>query len=357
MKFRMPIMMLAVSLSLPASAADKEEIVTVCRDGHLQARASIRQLDCEFEIRSPPGETVDPYTGKKVHRPAEVEHLTWLEDQDIARFSTTFGGTTQDYLWKDRTVKWLKPPLSAQTVSAKGLSSSNRIPYGSLDGPNALDGAPTAWSAALFYRPEKLREFMNSRKVVSAGEEMQGGQRLYRVTVDHWATFREDIFFDPRRNYVVAKTVGYPLMPDLASHHIMEVSRFTEPKPRIYFPESIKHIFVQKGKVEEQETRVFLKVRVNEPVDAGKLQLTFPAGTRVTDVRRGKVYTVGENEQPITPETQMAKPRDLDAERLYPTAMQPRAPWVATTLWTIACVAVLGTLMAILVRRALRGTL
>jgi len=349
MKLQLPCTILGVCLSAGAgAAADQEEIVSLCRDGHLQARAAIRQLSCDMEVRIPATRMPNPYTGKMESQPAEVQHFSWWEDQDVARCTASFGGITEDFLWRDNTLKTI------ETVNQRGIANIG-IPVGRLDGPDAIGySATTAWGYALFFRPEQIREMMSPQKVVSASEEVQGNKRLYKISINYDNHYLEDVFFDPGRNYVVSKSVTHNDLQDLASQHIHEVSRFTEPKPGIYFPASVKHTSIYKGKTEANETVVFLNVRVNETIDSGKLQLRFPAGTQVTDTRRGKAYTVGDDEQPIGPETPVGKPGDLAGERFYPTAMQPAKPWATIALWTTAGFVVLALLLIIRRRRAVR---
>jgi hypothetical protein len=344
MRFRIPYAIAVACLSGgAAAAADQEEIVALCRDGHLQARAAIRQLSCDIEVRIPPRRVTNPYTGKLEDRPAEVQHYSWWEDLDVARCIGTFDEITEEFLWKDRTLKHLK------TVNKPGLGNVRHV--GRLDGPDMLNRSPTAWGYALFYRPESLREMLSPQEVVSAIEEVHGRQRLYKVTHQHDSSYREELFFDLLRNYVLNKTILYPNLQDLSSQHIHEVSRFTEPKPGVYFPASVNYTLVYKGKAELQQTVLFSNVRVNEAVDPGKLQLDFPTGTQVTDTRRGKAYTVGEDEQPIGPESPMGRPRDLAGERLKPTAMQPRTPWATIALWMVAGFGGLAALGFLLIRR------
>jgi len=278
------------------------------------------------------------------NHPADVQHWSWWEDQDVARCTGTFGGLRNDFLWKDAMLKHLE----SKPAPGSGKSASYT---GRLDGPDGIKHVETAWHAALFYRPDEFRAMMTPQKVISASEEVQGSRRLYKITVNRSDVYREDIFFDPGRNYVVTKIVGYPDLKDLSSQHIAEVSTFTEPKPGIYFPGSVKHTSIQKGKSELDLTRVFTNVRINEAIDPGKLQLRFPAGTQVGDTRSGKTYKVDENEQPIGPEEPLAKPRDLTGRGKHPATLQAGTPWAAVLLWSVAGVALAGGLAFVVVRR------
>jgi hypothetical protein len=351
MTSRYLVTILLVYLSVgPAEAADEQEIIALCREGHLQARSAIQQLSCDMELRIARLQAINPFTGKREDHPAEVQHYSWWEDQDVARCTGTFGEFTHDFLWQEGTLKHLE--LRNLQRGAKAIS-----PVGRWEGPNGIKHVQTAWRSALFYRPDEFREMMRPDKIVSASEEVQGGRRLYKITVNRQPNYREDIFFDPRRNYVVAKVVGYPDLKDLSSQHRFEVTNFTEPKPGIYFPGSVKNTYVNQGKSEPGMTTTFTNVRINERIDPNKLHLRFPAGTQVTDLRSGKTYQVDENEQPVGPEKPMAKPRNLIQERIYPTALQPSTPWPTIALGTVA--GVLGVVgLGFLVwrrRRAVRG--
>lgn len=349
MRFQVSYAIAAVCLSVGvAAAADKEEIVALCRDGHLQARAAIRQLSCEMEVHIPPTRMTNPYTGKLEERPAEVQHYSWWEDSDVARcvggtLSGIGSGSTEEFLWKERTLKHLQP--------RKEQGLGNVTPVGRLDGPDGLNHVPTVWHYALFYRPERLREMLSPKQVLSAIEEVRGQRHLYKITYEQPSNYREDLFFDPLRNYVIDKKILYPIMGDLSVHHIHEVSQFTEPKPGIYFPASVKYTYVNKGKAELGHTVQFSDVRVNEAVDPSKLQLRFPPGTQVTDTRRGKVYKVGDNEEPIGPEEPMGRPSDLAGERLMPTALQPSTQWTTIALWMAGGFGVLAAIAFLLIRR------
>jgi hypothetical protein len=315
----------------------QEEIIDLCREGHLQARAAIRQLSCDIEVRIPAGQMINPYSGKMENRPAEVQHFSWWEDQDVVRCIGSYGGMTEDYLWKEGTLKTLR------SYAAKGKEKTQSSD-GQLDGPDSINRALSAWGWALFHRPEQIRELMSPPNVVSGTEESVGGQRLFKVTLNHDNAYIQDLFFDPRRNYVVSQSVIHNDLQDLASQHVLSVTRFTEPKPGIYFPAGVKHTTIYKGKSETKETFAFLNVRVNEPIDPAKLQLRFPAGIYVGDTRRGVGYTVDENEQPIGP------------EELLPTALQSASPWRSIALWSTAGVVLLGVVFLVIRwRRAIRA--
>lgn len=354
MRYQVSFTIAAVCLTAGvATAADKEEIVALCRDGHLQARAAIRQLSCDMEARIPPMRMVSPYTGKLEDRPAEVQRYSWWEDSDVARCvgGTVSGigvGITSEFLWKEGTLKHL------QTVNRKLVNRPNLgdvPPTGRLDGRDGINHVTTVWGYALFFRPEMLREKLSPEHVLSATEEVGGQRRLYKITYEKPGHYREDLFFDPARNYDIDKTILYPRLSDLSVYHINEVSHFTEPKPGIYFPASVKHTVVRKGRAELVDTVRFSNVRVNEAIEPGKLELRFPARTQVTDTRRGKAYTVGDNEEPIGPEEAMGKPHDLADERLMPTALQPPTRWTAIALWMAGGLGVLAAIGFLLVRR------
>ena len=328
-----------------AAAADKQEIVALCRDGHLQARAAIRQLSCDIELHRPPMRTTNLYTGKIEDRPAEQQQYSWWEDCDVARciggtISGIGSGDTEEFLWKGSTLKCLD--------TRKRARSGNVAHFGRLDGSDGINHVPTVWSYALFYRPEQLREMLSAKQVLSATEEVHGQAHLYRITYETPGNYREDLFFDPLRNYVIAKTILYPILKDLTVYHIHEVPQFAEPKPGIYFPASVKHTFARSGKGQLQDTVRFSKVRVNEAIDPGKLELRFPSGTQVTDARRGKTYTVGDNEEPIGPELPMARPQDL---ALMPTALQPPTRWTTIAVWLVAVFGVLAAIGCFVIRR------
>src|SRR5439155_11298829 len=98
----------------------------------------------------------------------------------------------------------------------------------------------------------------------------------------------------------------------------------------------------------DQQTALFSNVRVNESIDPVKLQLRFPAGTNVTDMRSGKSYTVGDDEQPIGAMQPMGKARDLSGTHLLPTAMQPpNTPWFRIALWSLGGIGVAGLVVGL----------
>ena len=269
-RFRCAI--LAHCLLASRSNGSQEEISNLCRDGHLQARAAIRQLSCDMEVRIPAGQIINPYTGKMENRPAEVQDFSWWEDQDVARFHGSYG-ITEDCLWKDGTLKTLR------TYDRVGKEKP-QSPNGQLDGPDSIDRTMTVWSKALFYRPEKIRTMMSQQMVVSATEESLHGRQVFKVTIDHDNHYIEDLFFDPRRNYVVTKQVTHPDLKDMATQHIFLVTKFTEPKSGIYFPAGVSHTAIHKGKSKAAETVLFFNIRVNETIDPTKLQLRLSGWNR-----------------------------------------------------------------------------
>src|SRR6266508_1732982 len=72
------LMMLA-AMAVTANGADKDEIVNLCREGHLQARAAIRSLTCKVERRLSASSGIHPTTGKTMQSPPHVSRLEWVE--------------------------------------------------------------------------------------------------------------------------------------------------------------------------------------------------------------------------------------------------------------------------------------
>jgi hypothetical protein len=336
--------LMAGAFSCSAFGADGLELATIARDGHIQAVSSIRQLECQMEIKLAPWTMINPASGKVESRPMEVQSFSWWEDQGVARGIHRFIGfdIVEEFLWKEGVLKSLK------TVRKPGEEPSYG---GQYEGSNGIKGVTTAWRSALLYRPDELRALLTDQKVLSATEVTVEGRRLYKVTVNTSDVYREDIFFDPRRNYLIVKKVGYPDLNDLTTCHVDEVTGFTEPKPGILFPMAVNGITVKKGKSKLQMTTTFSSVRINEVIDPSKLQLTFPPGIHVADLRTGKAYTTGPDEQPAGPQESIGKPYDREEKKQYPTTMQPRSSWPTVLIGVGACVTVAAITFAVIRRR------
>jgi hypothetical protein len=347
------LLTLAASVSSDAAIGGDQDKDTayMCCDGYVQYRAAIKTLSCALTMRISPVESVNPYTGKKGIRPAEVQRLTWWQDGATARCTVRYetDDVMEEYLWKDGVFKHLK------TVRPDGAAGGPATHVGRLDGPNGLNGVPSAWLPSLWDPPERLRKKLDTGTIVAAeAERAKNGDPCYKVTLDA-DNYREILWFDVNRNYMIQKNRFHSRRDDPTSYHEGEIVNCKEFRPGIFFPVNVAFAQIYQNKQIHSSSAEYHDVKINEPADRSKLQLQYPSGTRVTDVRSGMAYTVGENEQPTDTPKPTGKPADLSGQILYPTGMEKRSYTAWYIAGSVAVVALTAAAIVVRVRRRARG--
>lgn len=156
------------------------------------------------------------------------------------------------------------------------------------------------------FRAKALFVFANPHsKLVPLGELLTTGTRLQSVELAGPHAQQEvcikllnkdnlqEICLDPATNYMVRK-FSSARASQAGSSHELEVLKFHEPAPGIFFP---AHIEIREKKTPSlppthRGSIYFSKVSVNQHVNEATFKPTFPIGTEVANSMDGKEYRV-----------------------------------------------------------------
>jgi hypothetical protein len=191
----------------------------------------------------------------------------------------------------------------------------------------------------LLNTPHQLHQV---RRVVEAGRE------LVYVELEHSTSHRK-FWFDPAVNYLVRKLVGTTKGQPTEFRSVLEVTRFKELEPGLFFPERVEARYFYNGDNPlSNNVVVFADVRVNRPLPPETFQLRLPAGTTVTDNLQGKVYDVNEDGKPVGPVRSLFTATSSGITPRAPTLEEP----ASTTSWILpASLGVLLVAVILWVRR------
>lgn len=333
-----PELVLAVFVCA-GSAQGQEDLAAVCRNGHLQSRAAIRSLSCRVEIHTPPGKEFNPYRGTIEEMPTRRARLEWWQDSGMIRCrydSRGDGSHVIDVLWKDGALKTLYSQISPDAMKTK-------ITAGKLEGEKGLETVSSPWQLALFGWPGPLPCTFDKPAYQGTAMADLKGHRCIRVTqADN--VMAGEIWFDPKLNYLVRKSVQFPHPGDRSSWYEEEVASFREWKPGIFFPEVVIRRKGEGGQLSLMDRVVFQDVRINEPIDPTVFLLNFPADTTVTDVLKGVKYEVGAGEQPVSAPRPASPPQNLSGEGMPTYKMSPwyNSRWLAIAVGTVGLLGTIG---------------
>lgn len=301
-------------------AQGEADPVTAVAMGSQQARASIRTITAEFEVRQDLTST-----GAGSPKPQSVYRIKWTQTGETARWRKESEpvGRIDEYLWKDDKLKVLHESRQSPQNASGTLDPSWR-PERELNG---------LWYQALFVVPEGnyrlLPAVMRDAKFKVAARQIQeAGRQLWNVRIStQQGELRRESWLDPARNYLTVKTIGYY---DAHGTQIeRQVVTSKEVKPGIFFPEKVEHRVLVDGKLSTRHETVFTKVAINEEVDPAALELRFPEGLVVADAIENKHYKVDQKEQPVP-----GSERQVPLSKEEQLRLEAIRPWyLRSTIW------------------------
>jgi hypothetical protein len=200
-----------------------------------------------------------------------------------------------------------------------------------------------------------LREFGAVRRVqgASGGDLFEAEFALPDSTIT--------VSVDPAANYMIRRVEMNP--KEIAGYHsVIEVNRFKEHAPGVYFPEQVTVLRKHGDAAPSTEIIKFTDVVVNSPIPASLFTLKFPHGIYVTDRIEGRKYRVNENGQPIGPKTEIpvaASPPIVPPVQDYllteTKTEPPRTGWWILPA-SVGIVTLAGAILAIRKWKSTRGT-
>jgi hypothetical protein len=267
----------------PTGVAGEPDLLRTVREANRAAIQSIRELYCRVTVASTPALQSD------VARCGEF----WITR---TAFRSRMGGPHGSVI--DTLVRG-----SRCTVIADG-------PKQQYVGISAVDGVwetcEVLHTALLTHADPKGRLFTFDELVQGRCEVLrvqrvnEGGQELIFVELLH-AMNRIKLWFDPRVNYLVRKRVASPsprqletIRADPKARGEVEVVRFAEVAPAVYFPEEVQERAYKGDRCDHTAVVTFSDLRVNQPFPPDALRQHFRPGTVVSDSILMKKYPADE---------------------------------------------------------------
>jgi hypothetical protein len=265
--------------TLLALGKEEKELLELVRSGHRAAVQSIRTFSCRFTTWDETPQGRFDMSGTH-HRSLDLDAV---REHTVERFGG-FEQTTDNYFQKGR----------------KLSVSKQRTPDGRIVSGQAIDrkAKDVAWylahmaffggSGELVTFNEMLNKKYELRQVKRVKED--GRELIYVDLV--FDNKRFGLSFDPQVNYLIRKTVEGSAKGWEQDHGELEVVRFKEVAPAIYFPEEIRMRGYRKGQQIAAGVRTFADIRINQPLPPGTFEPHLPPGTEVSDFDQGKVFKV-----------------------------------------------------------------
>jgi hypothetical protein len=298
----------------PAGAADP--LVELARTSHTTSVESIRTLSCRVEMTETQNGAVSTLAGEYKYGHGQVrlrykngETVVDHGLRDNRRVSLFSGGQAGGKAGRATIKSFGDEPLDKLDVLMLGLLRFV-----------APDGKSLVRFGGL------LDQGADVRKVESTGPS---GGDLVHIDLEH-TTSRLSFWFDPKVNFLVKKhIVRAKQATEFRSE--LEVRRFVEVTPGVYFPEVIDGRHFAGDKPTHTQTVAFKDIKVNAPLNPDDLTVRVPAGVEVADVIQGQVYIVDSQGKPVgkvrplyaTLSEPPAQPNDRGAVPLVETQAEP----------------------------------
>jgi hypothetical protein len=269
-----------------AYAQDIDEVCTA----HVAARQSIHTFSCKITVNHTARGPLSFLAGEY-----------WRSD-DRVRVKWRMPDKQYDSLLLDGQVRSVvqsrdhrgKTVVGATIVRDTGQPMGLCDPWflGLLTFPSAEDVAVFRPLEQLLAQPHTLHRI---------GSATADGNDYVVVGLEH-ALSRQELWFDPRANYLVAKAFLYPTTKAPGQGQLVtqtQVTHFSEAVPSIFFPDGVTiKVTGSKGTVATSTAR-FTNVVINAPLPASVFRLPFPPGILVLDGVQGKKYTTDGQGKPV----------------------------------------------------------
>jgi hypothetical protein len=189
--------------------------------------------------------------------------------------------------------------------------------------PDDLALACDAWSYGLltFYGADKYRvtfdELLAQPNTLRAARRVtDAGRELVYVDLSHKRA-RQEIWFDPDKNYLVKKLILSVDQPPAKERVESVVVKYLEASAGVFFPEQVESRWSEGSESGAVQTAKFTNIVINHPIAPETFSLRFPAGILVLDGIQGKVMKTDSNGMPTLRAT------DSGGEPLKLTTVSP----------------------------------
>ncbi len=280
--------LLVLSL-LHGSDVDSNALALV-REAHRQTRQSIQTIEVTFSVIPLDLETSRPRQGQRI----DVE---WRQAGEAIRCLRRTGDVTTDQLWHDGEMKALetRKGKNNKLVRAGSLSSNKKT----------ISIVTNPWVQGILRVPLQLDRVFDDAlaersRILELARVQQDGNTLYRARFSappvggNQQAVEHEALFDPQHGFLVRKT----RCSTAKYRQELDVLKFAEPKPGIFFPSEVELRVFNDDKLRSKTRVTFTSVRVNGVVDPSYFELHFPEGISVADHRKGLAYKTGAQEQP-----------------------------------------------------------
>jgi hypothetical protein len=253
--------------------------------------------------------------------------------------------------WCDTVVNGLQMQSTSNHVKT-GAVVSSRCAY---DGFPSPEGDPWLDTLVMFIgdvkknpSPIHFADVLSVPEVnkVAARRTNEHG-RPYVVVDLRWSdgTSQAEYWFDPAANYLISRRTTTVKDKGQELGVKIEVERFTEAVPGIYFPEKIKRTNMKAGQVTHLLVSQVKDVRVNERLPEAVFQPGLKPGTRVLDDFEGIRYVIGPDGKSQTKIKNLGIPGPpIEGKQWTETTSEPQPIWRWLFLVSVLVLAACGGL-------------
>jgi hypothetical protein len=300
-----------------ANSHDPKVTLQQVRDDNRRSIEAIHSLTCHFQIvNSRGGQLINGRSGDY-----------WRSVDDF-RIRWQVGEQWCDAFMRDGRLTCFSNShdLSGKPIISTSISRYDGLPIGECD--------PFHHSLLTFYGARNgvptlvlFDELLSSEhKLRKAEVESSTGQVVVEIDFPHG--IRSEYRFDPKANYLCSFVQSTSSGTTIS----LQVDRFKEASPGVFFPERVIHKSYDAEKLTSQKTYEFSKVVANAALGADALNPVFNRDSEVHDLIKGKVYKTDENGRPIGTEVELATapPPTSDFRMRTETRESPRSwpTWV-----------------------------
>jgi hypothetical protein len=271
-----PVAWLSVAGCALALAGEADLLATV-RARHRASLESIRSISCELLT------TTEPDRG------AGVEKAKYWQSGESIRCQFEHNFFKEDAL--------IRGP---RLVHVRTLAGS-KAPRGLISQSHGYSLMPSPWAAGLCRHLSEERAILSTfdeilgkpYRLHSAKSVRENGRDLVHIRISHKGGDVQ-LWFDPRVNYLVAKSVR-GREPILAEDTVQE---FKEVKPGIFFPVLIRSVARDAGKVFSTSTTTISRIDINGQMPSDIFDLRFPPGILVSDSFKNALFKTDAKGEP-----------------------------------------------------------
>jgi hypothetical protein len=330
-----------IAFNMAANLDDEQALMESLRNGHRASIQSIRSLSCRIRNDNEPVNGIPPAIGE------------YFRSGDLVRINMQNGDASSESVVDGSTITNLER-------TPKDSDSRHRIIASRLATRGVINRCD-AWAASLFsfcgpataqlsldqllgVPPKRLRL---KRQTANDGDVAYLDMSFLE---DDKSELRLEIWFDSKVNWLARKirrhteNAGYKIRSEI------EIARFVEPAPAIFFPEESKSRIYSNDQLLGSGTVKFTDIKINQLLPSDTFKLRFPPGTSLADKVEGKMFKIDAEGKILEEDTKhpLVQTPGLPLAPQYPTEEEPKSslrwllPAALGTLMLAACLWLIG---------------